>query len=77
MAKKTWKALPSLRTMRIQRGFSQNRLAMLAEMSQPDLSAIETGRKAAGALRRRRLAIVLRMPEHQLFAECAAEGMTI
>jgi transcriptional regulator with XRE-family HTH domain len=58
-----------LRDARLARGFSQRRLAALTEMAQSDLSAIEHGRRRAGALRRRRLALVLGLSEAYLFAQ--------
>jgi transcriptional regulator with XRE-family HTH domain len=57
-----------LREARIARGWSQTRLGALTNLTQGDVSAIETGRRRAGAERRLRLSVALGCPESVLFA---------
>ena len=70
-------ALPALRETRLRRGFSQSRLAMLAGMTQSDMSNIELARRPVGALRRLRLALVLGMPESILFGRPIAKAIDV
>jgi transcriptional regulator with XRE-family HTH domain len=65
-------ALPALRAIRLHRGLSQGRLAVLVGMTQSDVSNIETGRRPVGALRRMRLSLALAMHESLLFAKPVA-----
>ena len=62
-----------LRQARIARGWSQMRLGAMVGLAQGDVSAIETGRRRAGALRRHRLAMVFGLPVAVLFSRADLE----
>lgn len=57
-----------LKAERLRRGWTQTTLSALTGIAQSDLSAIENGHRRAGAGQRRRIALVIGLPEAHLFA---------